>query len=304
MISLVELQKKLNEIVVGQEEAVNTLSAAMYKYLLKMYARDYGIYFDSSTTILLLGNTGVGKTYLARQLAEIFNISYIEINSKSLSQDGSWAGASFSDLVADQHLGNRRGAIIFIDEFDKILTANISSGGDDVNYHVQCSLLKYIEGFEIRHKGCNLHTKNCFFILAGAFVGLELKSEKQIGFNQQTTSTPELHDALIKFGMVPELAGRIQNITQLVDLNEKDYFKLLNSEHFIYNKYRQILKKLGIAESMFRKKLVNVAIKKNLGVRGLIQEVEKYISDVILENKDYFDLNKLNGIESPDAKKQ
>lgn len=298
MKSLKEIQDYLNKAVIGQEDAVKSISTAVYKYLLKLRAKDFGVFFDSSTTLLLLGNTGVGKTYLTKILAAYLGLDFVEINAKEISQPG-WYGQSLIKHLEIQLPFNSTDAIIFIDEFDKILIPNYCSGGDDVNYHIQSSLLKSIEGQAIKERKGNFNTKNCLFILAGSFTGLKTEPQKQIGYSEEKAEGMALHDALVEFGMLPEMAGRIQNTAKLRDLTERDYYSILNSDSFIYSHYKEVFKRLGIIEFCVKKELVDKALAKKLGVRGLIQEVEEYITTTMNSNLDNMRLEILNSLEVP-----
>jgi ATP-dependent Clp protease ATP-binding subunit ClpX len=268
MKSLKELQELINQTVIGQQDGVKDLSTAFYKHLLKLATKNHGYFFNHSTTLLLTGSTGTGKTHLCRTLAENVDIPFIEINAKSINQEG-WHGKSFVQLLEEQMPNNRSTAIVFIDEFDKMLMKLSSDKTDNYNYHLQTGLLKYIEGFNIRLNpnlqilpfgGRDINTKNFMFILAGAFVGLILEPEKQIGFNSDTSIRPTLLNAMIEFGMIPELAGRIQHVCTLKDLTKTDYLMILESDDFILNKYIQMLTKLQVCAKLDKESLIDEAV--------------------------------------------
>jgi len=308
MLSLNNIQDLIKKEIEGQDEAVDELTIALYKYLLKLQAKDFGYFFNSSSTILLTGSTGIGKTYLCRLLADNTNLPFIEINAKSISQEG-WSGKSFERLIAEQFPTNRNCGIIFIDEFDKMLCPLGSDQSDNVNYHLQASLLKYIEsgtlnlnklGYPLSYK--ELNTCNLLFIFAGAFVGLDLEAEKNIGFKTKDIIKPLMTDALIKFGMIPELAGRIQQITSLKDITKEGYTKIIDADYFILNKYLEMLTKFGICAIVNKDLLIENALKKKLGVRGLIQETERIITEIIKENKELIDFEKLSPLYTPKNK--
>jgi len=129
MKSLIELRKTLKQKVLGQDKSIDKFCTIYYKYLIKKYAPDFACEFNSSTICLFIGNSGVGKTYLVREAAKIFNIPIIELNSKAICQEG-WSGKSFLNLIEEECIKlnssiqkidfNR--IIIFIDEFDKFVT--------------------------------------------------------------------------------------------------------------------------------------------------------------------------------------
>jgi len=316
MFSLQQYQNFIKEIIKGQDKAVNEISTVIYKYLIKLHMRDKGIYFNNPTTALLTGNTGVGKTFLAKTAAEIMSIPFIEINCKSISQEG-WAGTSFKDLVINsikEYQSNLpvlqrsiTGGILLLDEFDKILKANTSSGGDNSNYHIQVGLLKYLEGYKltdtpIQHSNIYTHgfklediSLNKFTILfAGAFTGLTTDIKSEIGFDK-TPSKISMIDALIDFGMLPELAGRIQNHIKLKELTFDDFDGILQTEDFIYNKWLKALQYFNIDLSVNNNQdLIIRSLNRNLGVRGLIQEIEELVNNNINNNVELMDLEKLS----------
>lgn len=304
MINLKEFQAALNKRVIGQEDAVKTITTSIFKYIMKLNARDFGCFFTGATSLLLVGPSGSGKTYIAQQAADIIDIPYIEINSKSISQEG-WHGKSFLDLI-DTGLHQARfdfqrqvyGAIIFIDEFDKLCMPNISSGKDDVNYHLQATLLKYIEGMNVQLLRSHLDFNKCLFILGGAFVGLELKTPKLIGFHDHVNKDVLLTEALIKFGVLPELAGRLQEFSLLNKLTRDDYIKILNSEHFSLFKWKLTLAKLGLTLDYDIDFLIQYAEKTELGARGLHQAVEFLVTEFINKNIDTLDLEKFTVLGS------
>lgn len=303
MLSLIEMQERLKEIVIGQDEAIHDITSTVYKFILKLYARDHGIWFNNSTSILLLGNTGCGKTFLTKEVANLLDMCFVEINAKSIAQEGGWAGKNLPELIAENISSHVNGAIIFIDEFDKLCWTNTTSGGGDHNLHVQANFLKYLDGFQLKHSErgtskLNLDTTRCIFVFAGAFSGM-IEDKLSIGFNQNKDSV-KIREALIKYGMLPELLGRMQTICELNPLTEATYRDIINNEHFIYHKYVSILKHIGINFQVEKESIVQAALKNNLGVRGLIQEVESKVTEVFHRNADLVHTQNLEVI--PDRK--
>ncbi len=300
MLSLTEFQKNVKEYIIGQEASVNIVTTTIYKYLLKLSVRDFGFYFEGSTSLLLVGGSGCGKTYITKKAAQICKLPFIELNAKSISQEG-WSGKSFVSLVGDaihdiEYTSGRKchGGIIFIDEFDKLLLPNFCSGGDDVNMHLQATLLKYIEGMRLDLKSRSIDTNEWLFIFAGAFIGLDIKPDQLIGFHNKGKDIKPVNAALIKFGMLPEIAGRIQEVAMLRELSATDYKKVLNSPHGALAKWTGALEKLDIKFKVSHTKLIRAAIESNLGMRGLIQAVERAVTQTINKNLHEFDLEKLS----------
>lgn len=305
MLSLIEMQDKLKEKILGQDEAIHNITSSVYKFVLKLYARDYGIWFDNSTSILLLGDTGCGKTYLAKEISKLLDMCFVEINAKGIAQEGGWSGKNFPELLAENISQHVNGAVIFVDEFDKLCWTNSSVSNGDVNLHIQSNFLKYLDGFTIKHSDriggkLNLDTTKCLFIFAGAFSDMQDK-RTTIGFNG-IRKDDELREALIKYGMLPELLGRMQSICELNSLTEETYRSIIENEHFIYRKYVQILHRIGIDLDLEKENIIAAALKNKLGVRGLIQEVESKVTDVFKNQPDLIHTQKLEVIPTDNSK--
>lgn len=303
MLSLKELQDRVKLKVIDQNIHVNKFCTVFYKYLIKQQAHNFGCEFNSSTSCLLIGNSGSGKTYMVREAAKVFDVPFIEINAKSICQEG-WAGNSFIDLIEQGmilHLQETKKdntfipTIIFIDEFDKLLVGNFTTKGENLAFHLQASILKYIEGMEMFLKSFKrtINTKNWMFIFAGAFSGLQEKEVINIGFTKQKPDKKKLIKSLENYGMLPEIAGRLQEIIQLNSISENGYKKLLNSEFFVLNQWRELLRRFDITFKIPYTKLIKKAIESDLGVRGLIQQTEYLITNIINKNLDKMHIEKL-----------
>ncbi len=298
MNNLKGFQDELKKTIVGQDQAVNVITTVIYKYLLKLHGRDFGLHFNSSTTLLLLGDSGVGKTFIIRSAAELTGLPFIELNAKSVCQEG-WAGKSFIDMLEAElrrYPDGIKGGIIFLDEFDKMCTPNISSKGEDVNQSIQASILKYVEGFKLNDH-TRVNTKNFLFVFAGAFVDLIKKENAKIGFVEEKKPKLTLQlltESLINYGMLPEFAGRIQEFCILNKLTRKDYKQILQNKEFNLYKWNALLEKLDIQIKHLEDDLLDRAVKAKLGVRGLLQAVEELVTHTINKNIEEFDLNKLN----------
>ncbi len=298
MIKLSDYQQRLKEIVKGQDNAIDTITTTIYKYLMKLYSRDQGIYFEGASSLLLVGDSGVGKTYLIKQAAKLSGLSMMEINAKSICQEG-WHGKSFLEMVKNQTSNWKYdGGIIFIDEIDKLCMKNESSNNDDVNYHIQAGLLKYIEGMQTDWIDFN----KCLFVFAGAFVGLDIGKEpqKEIGFHTPIAEEKKhLNEALTKFGMLEELAGRIQEKVILNKIDTRVFRDLLQTETFCLTQWTETLKKMDISLLVDYTSLIEEAQKSNLGVRGLIQAVEAEVTRAINQELHKVDLEKYSPLYCP-----
>jgi len=143
-----------------------------------------------------------------------------------------------------------------------------------------------------------VNTKEWMFVFAGAFQDLKIKKNQSIGFNQSKQSEEILLKDLENYGMLPELLGRIQEIIEFDEVTRKTYTKILNSEFFVLNQWIELLRRLDIKFLVPKEDLIDKAIQSDLGIRGLIQEVEYLITQQILKNAELIDLNKFSRTES------
>lgn len=295
MHTLQELQDLLKLKVIGQDNSVQDVSIAFYKYLLKAHARDLGLSLNTSTTILLQGDSGTGKTFLIRTLADIINVPMYEINAKSICQEG-WNGNSFLKLLEDcMKIDNSsiKGGIIFIDEVDKMITPLASDGNSNYNETIQASILKYVEGMEVMLNRQVYNTSNFMFVFAGAFTDLDLNVKQDIGFDGKITEQ-SFEEALLNYGLLPELAGRIQTFTRLNSLNKQQYIDILNNSYGNLKFWTDVLQKLNIKLEVNLDNLVECALQSNLGVRGLIQAVEREVTTTMQSQVDECNIEKFS----------
>jgi ATP-dependent Clp protease ATP-binding subunit ClpX len=299
-----EIKAKLDENVIGQEEAKKVLSIAAYNYHKRIEMIDEnGNCPVEKSNILLIGPTGTGKTYLTETLAKIMNVPFVTIDITSFSETG-YKGNDPSEIIKNLYLKTfdpeltERG-IVFIDEIDKIAGGNSNSHVSDTK--VQQGILKIIEGTDVVIKdetdmSISINTKNILFICSGAFVGLDeiikkrinkktssigfgasVKSEKEIEINDVLSQvTPE---DLFKFGMTPELIGRLHCITTLQELKKDDLKRIITEpKSSIFKQYETMFKyedvKLEIEEDALEE-IANRCLLNKTGARGIRSILEK-----------------------------
>ena len=316
-----EIKEKLDEYVIGQDEAKKKIAIALYRHMLIINNPESNI---KKTNVFMTGSSGSGKTFLIETASKVLNIPLTIVDASLLSKSG-YIGGNIEDIVKKAYINNdydkckTEFSTIFVDEIDKKVNEDVNNKEDVSGTAVLLEMLPMLSGTDItfqvqgyngRKEEVTINTKNILFIVAGACKGIEdilveeeLKnknSNARIGFGGNTKVTKhskasELRkninkDHLLKFGFPPEFLGRFPIICNLNTLKVEDLVEILKNKYGCLNEIKELFKIIGKHIEFtddFIREVADIAIKNEcLGARELVSIISEKLEDMMFDMPD------------------
>lgn len=324
-----QLYQHLNDYVIGQDDAKKTLAVAIYNHFKRFMINVYGVtknvksyekyedVFIEKSNVLILGNSGTGKTYMVKTLCNFLNIPCYIADSTKLTESG-YVGDDVENILVgllkscDYNIEMAQCGVVVLDEIDKLSRKgeNVSITRDVGGEGVQQGLLKIVEGGIIsvppqggrkhpQQKCIDIDTTNILFIALGAFEGIERVIEKRLNTNRIGFNTPQTYNKdndilsnvdtadIRQYGLIPELLGRFPIITHTNPLTEDDMIKILSdTKNSAIRQYQKLMSvdniNLDFTENALRT-IAHKAIITKTGARGLKKIIENVLMNIMFE---------------------
>jgi ATP-dependent Clp protease ATP-binding subunit ClpX len=306
--------KYVDQFVIGQEDAKKILSVAVYAHYRKINRPRHGDVGLVKSNVLLIGSSGTGKTLMCETLSQFLDVPFVTAEATSLANTrfvNEEIETMLARLVdkAGGDVAKAQTGIVFIDEIDKLKStgahSNASSGES-----VQHSLLKIMEGAQVKLAGGYMDTSDILFICGGAFVGLDdIIASQTHGYGFIATSkgdnqrildrlnTRVKPTDLFTYGLIPEFTGRLPIIARFHDLNRPMMVRIMTEpRNSIYNQFREIFRDEGVelvVEPRVFEQIAEIAIEYKTGARSLRGIFEELITPILFEVTDHADIEKV-----------
>lgn len=309
--STTELVEYLDQYIIGQDDAKKTLAVSIRNHFKRIEINNENEDFIQKQNVMIVGKSGTGKTEMVKLISKYIDTPMIVVDANNYTSAG-YTGSDVESIIKDLYEASGKNkeltekGIIFLDEIDKKSKGAIDGGQKDVGgEEVQKSLLKLVEGTDVKVGNVSINTSNILFICGGAFVGLDKivqgrVSNKSIGFLGDISVGENIkkvnNEDFFKFGMIPEFIGRFPIVTYTEELTEEQMVSIIKEpKTSIYKQYQKLFSVDSVELELKDEVLYEIVKRVNkdkVGVRG----IPKHFDDILKDHQYYLESYKDNNI--------